>query len=372
MDRIRADIYSRLTIAVLLLFACAGCATTRTAGIPQFTISGITYSGLVPLCGQRAISFDYDPLTRVMSLTKNGRSMKLQAGSGSALVDGRMKRFASPVDLYKGMLCVPQELKEEIESLFPLAAVPQRLLISSRLKKIIIDPGHGGKDPGTTSAGGIREKDMVLDICRKLKEDLEAEGVQVVMTRSTDTFISLDERVEIANRSKPDLFVSIHANANKTHSLKGFEVYYISPEVSDTKRALVSVKSGDLDLDKSCYLSPSLNLKAILWDLTLGYNRRRSIDLSKKLCRAMSDNSAQTCVIGVKNANYAVLRGTVMPAVLVEVGYLSNPGEEALIASPSYRQKLADGIREGIRYYCEGVKQGQPDAGPDVLVKGGT
>ena len=372
MDTPPAALYSRLAAAVVLLFACAGCASTRTGGIAQFTISGITYSGLVPLCGQRSIACDYDPLTRVMSLTKNGRSMKLQAGRGFALVDGRVRQFASPVDLYKGMLCVPPEVRQEIESLFPLVSVPQRALISSRLKKIIIDPGHGGKDPGTTSAGGIMEKDMVLDICRRLKEDLEREGVQVVMTRSTDTFISLDERVEIANRNKPDLFLSIHANANRTHSLKGFEVYYISPEISDTKRALISAKNDDLDLDKSCYLSPSLNLKAILWDLTLGYNRRRSVELSRTICSAMRDNCGDTRVIGVKNANYAVLRGTAMPAVLVEVGFLSNPSEEALIASPSYRQKLADSIREGIRYYSQGLKQEKPDFGPDVLVKGGT
>jgi N-acetylmuramoyl-L-alanine amidase len=355
------------SLCALLLLA-AGCATTgQHAGIPTYFISGNTYVPLDAFCSSKAIRQEYDGLTRTVSLNKDSASVKFQVGRSDVLLNGRLAQLAVSSDFFKGMVIIPQELRQKIEELFPEKFVSPRVFM--KLRKVVVDPGHGGKDPGATGSGGVEEKDVVLDIGRRLRDGLKQEGVEVVMTRSSDVFIPLEKRADIANDAAADLFVSIHANANRAHSLKGFEVYYVSPNVSDTKRALLSAKSDTLNLESSCLLSPSLNLKAILWDMTYAYDRREAIELSRMLCKAMRKNP-ETTVIGVKNANFSVLRGTTMPAVLVEVGFLTNPSEESLIASGTYRQRLADTIKDGIRYYCEGLGE-RPCGQPKNLVKEG-
>jgi N-acetylmuramoyl-L-alanine amidase len=190
-----------------------------------------------------------------------------------------------------------------------------------------------------------------LDIAKRLRSLLRADGLEVIMTRSSDTFASLSRRVNIANNSKADLFVSIHSNANRVRSLNGFEVYYISPNVSDSKRALYSAQHEVLDLKSASFAStPSLNLKAILWDMIYTSGRAEALRLSKYICQAI-DNSVNTRVLGVKGAPFYVLKGIHMPGVLVEVGYLSNYNEERLLKNNYYRQQIAEGIAEGLHNY---------------------
>lgn len=334
------------------LLLLTGCATPPAAGVRTFYIAGSAYVPLDAICSQKGIKPDYDPLTRTVSLSRDSSDLRFQVGRKDALLNGRLTRLLCAPDLLKGMVVIPRELRQKIEELFPGQFPPQAF---RALKKVIIDPGHGGKDPGAIGRRGVIEKEVVLDISRRLRDSLQQEGLEVLMTRSTDVFIPLEQRAEMANRSKADLFISIHANANPSRGLKGFEVYYISPVVSDSRRALLSARRDELKLEDCLPASPSVELKAILWDLTYAFDRREAIELAKTICKA-AGSDPDTRVLGVKNANFSVLRGVIMPAVLIEVGFLSNSSEEALIASAAYRRRIAENIKNGLRDYC-GQKQ---------------
>ncbi len=347
--------------SVLLLAVFCGCASApRKGGVQSYTISGATYFSLASLCDLNNVKWEYDLLARTAVLNKGAHRINIQAGGKNIFVDGSSKQLNEPVDIYRGALVVPAQFRQLLEALLSSSAAPEAISFYN-IKKVIIDPGHGGKDPGALGRNGLHEKDIVLDIAARLSRILREYGVQTVLTRSTDKFIPLEKRAALTENSQADLFISIHANANKSRSLSGFEVYSISPEVSDYKRALNSAKNSSLDLSKLSLASSSLSLKAILWDMIYTYNRGESIQLSQDICQAIG-NSVDTRIIGVKNANYCVLRGACIPAILVEVGFISNSKEEQFLNSPGYRQKLAEGIKAGIQNYAKessSLKEGQ-------------
>jgi len=230
-----------------------------------------------------------------------------------------------------------------------------------KIKKVVIDAGHGGKDPGAIGRTGLREKEVTLDIAKRLSSLLNNDGVQTALVRSTDRFVELDDRVRITNKSGAALFVSIHANANPSRKLSGFEVYYVAPRLSDAERAMSSAKNDKLEVNGSFSGNPSLVLKALLWDMIHTYNKASAVKLSRNICDATSC-ILDTKVRGVKSANYHVLRGAAIPAVLVEVGFLSNSSEEAELKNGAYRQRVAQAIHDGLRDYaksCGGADGGK-------------
>jgi N-acetylmuramoyl-L-alanine amidase len=264
------------------------------------------------------------------------------------------KLLDKPVDLCQDVVVVPQSFKEDIFDVYFKKAVLTKTPTSalSKLKKIVIDAGHGGRDPGAIGKSGLKEKDVNLDIAKRLSRILKQEGVEVILTRSSDNFVSLEKRAEIANESGADLFISIHSNANRVRSLNGFEVYYISCDEGDSKRGYKTAQETRLNLDKSCFASDSLELKAILWDMIYTSNRAESVELSKQLCKFMNENLGVK-ILGVKDANFQVLRLVHMPAVLIETGFLSNSNEEAKLKNEYYRETIAESIAEGL---CEFAK----------------
>jgi len=205
---------------------------------------------------------------------------------------------------------------------------------------VVVDAGHGGHDPGT-SHFGLREKDLALDIARRLKQQLQAAGLSAVMTRNRDEFIPLSQRPAVANRIQADLFVSVHINANRKRSVSGIEVYYpresvVSPSASYPPR----VAPAEVAL-------PTSTVRQILWDLVLTRSRRRAATMATGVCRAMEQQLGVPCR-WVKGARFVVLREAWMPAILVEVGYVSNRQEAARLAEASYRQAIAQAIAAGI------------------------
>jgi N-acetylmuramoyl-L-alanine amidase len=215
--------------------------------------------------------------------------------------------------------------------------------LPSPVRTIVVDAGHGGKDPGA-SHFGLREKDLALDIARRLRDELSARGLSVVMTRDRDEFIALSRRPGIANRIPADLFVSVHINANRSRKVSGVEVYYPRESVVDTASTFPpGIEAAEVAL-------PTWTVKQILWDLVLVRSRKHSSRMASHICRSMRDRLGVPCR-GVKRARFVVLREAKMPAVLVETGYVSNQSEASRLGSASYRQAIAESIAEGIVRY---------------------
>lgn len=212
------------------------------------------------------------------------------------------------------------------------------------VRTVVVDAGHGGHDPGTAHFG-LREKNLALDIAKRLKTQLEGAGMHVVMTRETDQFIPLSRRAAIANKLQADLFVSVHINANPSPKISGAEVYY--PRVSVVSQDAYwppSVRQGEVAI-------PSYTVKQVLWDLVLGRTRNYSRRAASSICRSMRHGMGAPCR-GTKPARFVVLREAWMPAVLVEVGYVTNQDEAGRLASATYRQTAAEAIAGGILTYA--------------------
>jgi N-acetylmuramoyl-L-alanine amidase len=210
------------------------------------------------------------------------------------------------------------------------------------VQSVVIDAGHGGHDPGT-SHYGYKEKYLALDIARRLRANLQAHGLNVVMTRESDKFIPLSGRPAVANRMRADLFVSVHINANRSRSVSGAEVYYPRESVvGSSAHWPPSVASSDVGV-------PSMTVKQVLWDLVLGRTRSRSRRLAASVCRTMREGMHVACK--TKSARFVVLREAWMPAVLVEVGYVSNQMEASRLGTAEYRAAAAASIANGIRAY---------------------
>ena len=341
---------------VSLVILISGCATVPPAStIPAYSINGVTYYPLVSLCDLRGVDIQYDTLISTAYLSKDTKRLNLRAGDALVLVNDSPMHLSSPIDIYQGTIVVPKQFKEQVfDILFPQSVSTYRRPAREKVRvcKVVIDAGHGGNDPGAIGKNGLREKDVNLDITRKLRDLLRAEGVNTVLTRSSDKFIPLSTRVNIANKSGADLFISIHSNANRSRSLCGFEVYYVAPSVSDSRRASMTAKSASLNLKNAVIASSSQDLQAIIWDMIYTNSRAESIELAHSLCKVI-DSSVDANILGVKGARFQVLKGVRTPGVLIEVGFVSNLNEERLLRTSAYRQKIAAGILEGLRNYSQ-------------------
>ncbi len=222
----------------------------------------------------------------------------------------------------------------------------------NRTVKVVIDPGHGGKDPGAMG-NGLREKDVVLDIAQRLAKYLRRAGVKVYMTRNSDVFIPLKERARKANNIMPDVFVSIHANASRNRTGKGVEVYYVSEKINDSVRAVVAKENSVLRFENG---QADGEIKQILWDMMHTENRAESRRIAQSLARNISQimNSPNR---GVKGAPFYVLKWTNVPSVLIEVGFVSNPEEARKLSDPVYRDRIARAIFEGLMAYFSNLRK---------------
>ena len=224
----------------------------------------------------------------------------------------------------------------------------------SKIRRIVLDPGHGGHDPGAVGASGLQEKDVVLSIALNLRDKIKDElGLDVVMTRSTDVFIPLEERTAIANKVNADLFVSIHANAAQNRHAAGIETYYLNLAKTE-KVAQLAAKENGTSLEKVS------TLQAILFDLMANYKLNDSAHLAeevqKVLHKTIRSDYPDTKNLGVKQGPFYVLVGASMPSILTEVAFISNHAEEARLKDPVFLDLAADGIMEGIRSYIASSK----------------
>lgn len=231
---------------------------------------------------------------------------------------------------------------------------PHKKPAISKIRRVVVDPGHGGHDPGAVGPSGIQEKDVVLAIGLKLKALLKEElGLDVVMTRSSDVFIPLEERTAIANKVNADLFLSVHANAAPNRLAAGIETYYLNLAKTD-KVAQLAAKENGTSLEKVSVL------QAILFDLMANYKLNDSAHLAdevqKSLYKKIRSGYSEVKNLGVKQGPFYVLVGATMPSILVETAFLSNAQEESRLKEAAYQEMAAEGILEGVRNYIASLK----------------
>jgi len=221
----------------------------------------------------------------------------------------------------------------------------------SGIRKIVLDPGHGGKDPGAIGVGGIAEKDIVLAVAKKLERKLKQEmGVEVVLTRRDDRFIPLEDRTAIANAEGADLFVSLHMNASPNGEAKGLETYYLDNTTDEASLRLAARENGTSRRNVS-------DLQFILSDMTQNMKLEDSITLAHHLQHSlvdgMSTRLAEVKDLGVKKALFYVLVGARMPSVLVEMFFITNKTEGGAMNQESYQNTVVDALYDGILKYKE-------------------
>ena len=219
-----------------------------------------------------------------------------------------------------------------------------------KLGRIVLDPGHGGHDHGTTGPKGLMEKDLVLDIARRLGALIEQEmGSEVIFTRTSDTFVSLEARTRIANDAKADLFLSIHANSSRMVSIAGVETFYL--DFTTSKADLDVAARENASSEKKIF-----ELEELVKKITLTEKVKESREFAARVQTALhgglARGNSRVRDRGVKKAPFIVLIGASMPSVLTEIGFVSNPREEALFSRPEYRQKVAESLLKGIAQYA--------------------
>ena len=224
-----------------------------------------------------------------------------------------------------------------------------------KLGRIVLDPGHGGSDYGTSGSGGLHEKDLVLDVAKKLGDLItERMGAEVVFTRSDDTFIPLQERTAIANRAQADLFLSIHANSSPSRSVAGPETFYLS--LTSNKAELEVAARENAANGQSIFELESL-LKKIAKQDKAEESSEFALRVQRTLYSESRRRNRDARNRGVKKAPFVVLVGAKMPSVLAEIGFLSNRREESLLKQDQYRQQVAEALYKGIEQYASTLSQ---------------
>jgi N-acetylmuramoyl-L-alanine amidase len=275
----------------------------------------------------------FGPQVAILSLTPPGilKAVTLDSGTGTSL-DFSFRQPAA-----ERLTVLPDRVELRV---WPR---PERAI-----KRVVLDPGHGGEDPGALGRRGTREKVVVMDVARRLKKKLEKQGFEVILTRDSDQFVSLADRSKCGNGRKADLFVSIHANWSPNRAACGLETYFLSEAKTDWERAVAARENAAFQTgDSSSAFDASGDVGLILADLAQNEYLVESSELAARI-QEKTVPYARIKDRGVRQANFYVLRNNFMPAVLVECGFLSNKSEEKLLRQMDHRERLAEGISRGI------------------------
>ncbi len=325
----------RVLIVLVLIFVNA-CATAphRGSGI---RVSNSDYIDIASFCKKHNFEYSFDTIDDLVRIYSPDKDIKLLLNSSVGTLSGSIFYLKKPPIYLKGKILLPRQLEKIITS---GEFVSFRPLFT--IKTIVVDPGHGGKDPGAISSSGLQEKTINLRVAKYLKEELEQMGFNVILTRSQDSSLSLAERTNIAKKHNADLFVSIHANSNHSQKVNGAEIYYLSPAHLRAQERSVRLARSENFQGKSI----SLDTKAILWDLLISKNYGFSVELSDIFYLTFKNLGFN--IKPPKKAPFYVLKYAYVPSVLVEMGYLSNIYEEKALRKNYYQKQIAHAIALGI------------------------
>jgi len=341
-----------LLAAALAAAPCAGKAFRGPAGtisLETRTFGAVEFVPLYDLAEALGLQVSWFYEARVLELRGDGVTLSMMPGSRTVLVDKRTAlQMDAGVVFSRGVPYVPATfLTETLKPYFAKLRTTAKSSGGARL--VVLDPGHGGRDQGAAGYG-IIEKELTLDVARRVRAHLTAKGIKVRMTRETDVYVPLARRAEIANELGATVFVSIHANAvsENPRMISGTETFYLSRAQTASDAATERLENSPLkDEVHSSWGSLTTRLKRLLLGNHLKQTRSTSISLAQRIqarlgAVAVGDNR------GIKPANLQVLRETLCPACLVEIGFLSNPTDASYLSKPWYRQKIADAIAQGI------------------------
>lgn len=226
-------------------------------------------------------------------------------------------------------------------------------VLGLRVRRIVLDAGHGGHDSGTLGPGGLEEKDIALDVALRLGRLLQQRlGADVVYTRRTDVFVPLEQRTAIANRAHADLFLSLHANASADPQARGVETYFLNFTASPSALAVAARENAVSN--RSVYELSDLVRKITLSD-KINESREFADDVQHSLYTGLAPGNAGLKDRGVKQAPFVVLIGANMPSILAEISFLTNPDDAAQLAEPAYRERLAEALYRGVARYVAGM-----------------
>ena len=297
---------------------------------------------------------DQDMARNIADALKAAYPSSPEAGKVEALVQsakgtasGARAGAASGADRGKGKDTTPKGTKDQV-----LKSRTEQLGLA--VKTVMLDPGHGGKDPGA-QAKGLDERNLTLEMAKILGAELKKNGFEVVYTRSGNTYIGLDKRTELANTSKADLFISIHANANSNAKMRGLETYYLSP-ANSTDASKVAAR------ENSVSISQVNDVQFILADLMLDTKLEESRTLARMVHKnVLTQVRAGKYTLhdnGARPAPFYVLLGAKMPAILLEMGYMTNADDLKLLKTRDFLQRQAQGVVKGVMEYRTYVQKG--------------
>ncbi len=346
-------------------------------------VKGIQYLSIYEILTVLKPDHSFNFITRRGRIFNRSRQVTYRIGYPLVMINGKKLRAKGPVIQDLGEPLVPLETgKEMIRGLYPDAVLQLRktsLIISfgssagktvnirrtagkttavrgkDRIGFIVIDPGHGGKDPGAVGKGGVREKGITLGISGEIYTILKRrlKDVKIVLTRGSDRFIELSERTEIGNRHLNmrgnGIFLSIHVNASISPKISGYETYFLSQNASnEDARNTAALENNVIVLEKRSKSKKYGDIDYIEAMMITTQIQKESSLLANSIQAGMSGNVKNFKSRGVRKADFFVLRGALMPAVLVEVGFITNRRELRFLKRASHRQKIALGISKGI------------------------
>jgi N-acetylmuramoyl-L-alanine amidase len=346
-----------------------------TAGTVYFPVNAITSAIAGPLEKLVFLNEVKDvPLIKKIALSRRGDStvvrfnwerpvdfdVQMLPGRVVLEIDGRypVPEKITPVGEIKSIKIIPYNtytrLEMEVGDVNSVLEKDSEAVfykkITTKIALIVIDPGHGGIDPGAVGKKGLYEKDANLDIANQLQKFIkDSLGINVILSREKDSYLSLKERTDLANRNSADLFISVHCNASpKNSKSRGFETYFLSEARTNEARAVAAIENASLKFDG--IEEPKNDIEYILYDLAQNAFLQESNSLAE-FVQNTAEKALSIPARGVSQAGFYVLRGAFMPAVLVECAFLSNPDEEKLLKTREFKDKLAYCIFTGLRDY---------------------
>jgi N-acetylmuramoyl-L-alanine amidase len=347
-----------------------GNSETASASKTQSTVPAASQNPREPKISKPAASARTSDKARVIATERLSRTESREASDASAVAapaEGQAQEETASSEVV-AKLTVPKDLPEpEAVAADPgpvRKGVPAKKgdrdltrALGLKLGRVALDAGHGGHDVGTHGPSGYLEKDLTLDITRRLGALIEERlGSEVVYTRSSDAYVGLEDRTRIANESKADLFLSIHANSSPYRSVAGVETYILNFTTSKSAMQLAARENAMAE-------SSIFNLQELINKIALKEKTDESREFANRLQTALSGLSTKSNDgaknRGVKRAPFIVLIGATMPSVLAEIGFLSNASDEALLRKPEHRQKIAEALYKGIASYASTLSQFQ-------------